>query len=84
MQSYAALKTLNEEFTFDWNDYRTIESNRNKIAEIEEAIEKSLTLLNILEEQEKHALALLCYKISTFYNHNKRTPIPAFEKLYNC
>ncbi len=76
-----SLQLLNEAFTFDWNDYRTIESNKNKIAEIESAIEKAMPSIGTLEERERQALGLLCYKLGTFYNHIKRTPAPALEKL---
>ncbi|HLB42354.1 MAG TPA: hypothetical protein VJN02_05825 [Gammaproteobacteria bacterium] len=72
---------LNEEFTFDWNDYRTIESNKKKIDEIEVAIEKAASSIGTLDEKERQALGQLCYKLGTFYNHIKRTPVPAFEKL---
>lgn len=79
--SSSSLQTLNEEFTFDWNDYRTIESNKKKIDELESTIEKVMPSVDTLEEKERQALGLLCYKLGTFYNHIKRTPAPAFEKL---
>lgn len=63
----------NKEFTFDWNDYRTIEPNKQKIEKIEKNIYKAVS--------EKQSLGQLCYRLGTYYNHIKRTPAPALEKL---
>lgn len=77
----SSIKILNDSFNFDWNDYRTIEPNKAKVAELELFIEKMLPSLRTLEESDRHAFGLLCYKLGTFYNHIKRTPAPALEKL---
>lgn len=76
-----SIKMLNESFNFDWNDYRTIEPNKAKVTELESFIEKILPSLDTLEEGDRYALAQLCYKLGTFYNHINRTPALALEKL---
>lgn len=79
--SPSSLKILNETFTFDWNDYRTIEPNKAKIDKIEDAIKITASSIGTLEEEDKQSLGQVCYKLGTFYNHIKRTPAPALEKL---
>lgn len=81
----ARRKTLsykyNHEFTFDWNDYRTIKPNENQLSEIASFLEKPTTAEEAFQTDEKWELAWLCYKIGTYYNHIKRNPDLALPQL---
>src|SRR3990167_4431669 len=81
LTSPSSIKMLNESFNFDWNDYRTIEPNKAKVAVLELFIEKMLPSLSTLKESDKYAFGQLCFKLGSFYNHIKRTPAPALHKL---
>lgn len=81
MFSGQSIKTVNESFNFDWNDYRTFESNTPKVPELELFIKGMLPFLDILEESDKDEFAQLCYKVGTFYNHIERAPAEALKKL---
>lgn len=71
----------NEEFDFDWNDYRTIKTNENKFSVITAFLEKPSTVAEALRSDEKYDLASLCYKVGAFYNHIKRNPDLALPQL---
>lgn len=81
----ARRKTLiykyNQQFTFDWNDYRTIKPNESQLSEIASFLKKPTTVEEAFKTDEKYELAWLCYKIGTFYNHIKRNPDLALPQL---
>jgi len=72
-----SIQKLNDLFNFDWNDHRTFESNKTKVAELE----KILPSLDTLNEGDKYAFGQLCLKLGTFYSHIQRAPALALEKL---
>jgi len=75
------LVKLDEEFNFDWNDYRSIKPARKKIREIEARIEQAVDLTAEFLIHEKQALGSLCYKAAIFYNHIERNPDAAIRML---
>lgn len=79
-----SFSTLANEFTFDWNDYKTIALASENIDNIEKkfADQKSYVDRIMTDSPESaESFALYCYRLGTYYNHVKRNPDLALEKL---
>jgi tetratricopeptide (TPR) repeat protein len=64
------LQALNQDFTFDWNDYLTLKDNEKKISAIKNLIARmpSQDVLK-LNDKEKQAYGQLLYKLGAYEVH---------------
>lgn len=78
--SVDSLQLYEQRFDFDWNNYATIEKNKNKIDEVE-AFLKTHPDFSKLTDAEKQSLGKILYKMGTFYSHVMYQPNLAIDKL---
>ena len=78
--SLASIQTYSKNFTFDWNHYSTIETNKKKVEEIEAFLKTTpLDAYAKLNTPDQRALGTLLYKLGTYYTHVTRQPDQAIE-----
>ena len=73
-------QTQEQNFNFNWNNYLTIEPNKAKINDVEAFI-KNVPQYSSLNEEDKHDLALVLYRLGTYYTHIMHEPDLAIAKL---
>lgn len=74
------IAALQKSFTFNWNNYLSIEANKNKVQSTEKFI-KNIKDLSKLNDQDRRDLGLVLFRLGTYYAHIARDPDAAIEKL---
>jgi len=72
-------KAFNQDFDFDWNNYKTHASAKQKIQVMKEDVDKIIAMRAKINKSAQLELANLCYKMGCFYNHVDRDPITALK-----
>lgn len=78
--SLDSVKFYSQKFNFDWNDIRTLASNKKTIVTLENFI-KTEPLIGQLNADDKEAYARMLYKLGTYYTHISKEPARAIPIL---
>jgi tetratricopeptide (TPR) repeat protein len=74
------IQQANKDFSFDWNNYPSIASNKEKVKAVEDLLQKNADLSKV-KTVDKEPLGELNYKLGTFYTHVIRDPNIAITQL---
>jgi tetratricopeptide (TPR) repeat protein len=80
--SLDSIQSYSKKFTFDWNDYSTIEPNKKQIEEIAAFLKATKPEAYAkLNAADKQTLGKLFYKLGTYYTHVARQPDEAIASM---